>query len=174
MVWSPSIDKVTFADREYILLDKRKQGFRANTAGGLGKAGNIPLAHLKMTLVQKWFSMKIFNGYRSTLSGTFKDLPAYFYNQHNNLHKNSSFPLACLCTSLKKLQPVYQHLQSDCAAQNINITQQNKFGRTPDNVPKPTGTSGRHFFTKQVLFLSLSRCTYKTSSKASKKINLYI
>lgn len=83
-------------------LARSTQGFRVNTAGGVGKAGNIPLAHLKMTLVQKRFSMKIFNGYRSTLSGTFKDLPAYFYNQHNNLHKNSSLPLSLSLHFTKK------------------------------------------------------------------------
>lgn len=33
-------------------LQKSKPGYSANTAGGLGKAVNVHLGHLKMTLVQ--------------------------------------------------------------------------------------------------------------------------
>lgn len=75
-------------------LEKCTQRFRANTAGGLGKAGNIHLGHLKMTLVQKYFSMKILSESRSTSSGIFKALPAHFYNQYNNLHEHSPSPLS--------------------------------------------------------------------------------
>lgn len=153
-------------------LERSTQRFRANTAGGLGKAGNIYLGHLKMTLVQRCFSMKIVDPDQPQVA----HLKFYQHISTTNAIICTSAlyrPWTCLCTSLNKLQPAYQYLQSDCVAQNINATQQNNFGRTPDNVQKPSGTNGRRF-AQNVLFLSLSRCTYKAPSEASKKTSIYI